>query len=504
MSILKERTSSKTSGITKSFGKIRPGRKVPTKATRAAAAANPRIQAVVDQYERNEISSSLAEKMLLDIDGNLKFAFSPKNLPYFSVGPGDFTSPTLGDVVPELLLRLYGEDRDGTGNHLWRIPVVFSDCDIEKVFPSQFRVAKAAKNGIAYESMYINGERHCMFRAEVQNTGAKRLKMLPRPLKSRGLCDPEVCPEFGNNACKFGGTLKFHIPGVSGIDPFAMTTSSTYAAEDIYSQLETVIEKLGYLPREQPDGKPVFYLVKSQKQRTYYDEAGGKKSGLVWVPDIIADIDFTKVLAIADERSRSAIANANVPHAWLQQSSGAVAGTQGETAQPPVQEKSSAVVLPMAENVPSILPTEKTGNVVDITVKDKDQQPSDGQGLTLIEQFDEKASFNSVLVAEWANGKFGAGWRDKSEAVSEALGILQRLLVGGEDITVSILEYKVLIYKTGLNQELTEQFISMKFGAKFFKSITTLGNAKQTIEKLLESGKDVAEIYMQSELAKAA
>lgn len=472
MSLLKERFEKKANQIGPITARIRPGIKVPTKAAINAAQSNPELAAIFRDVEEGRLAAREAEKRIIVLtNGSMKYPFTPKNTPYFNISAADFSAPELGGIGVVKLLDMYGEVREGTsGTHLWRIPMVFADVsDVEKIFPSEFRVSQGQN---MYRSQYINGERHCMVRPPVEKVAHAKRRHQERTPQSRGLCDPESCAEFGSGACKFSGTLRFHIPGFPGIAPFVMGTTSTYAAEDIYFQLVQVIQKLGRIPRTKPDGSPVFWLVKSRKQRSYFDEDGQKKTGLQWVPDLVADLDFPMMLN-ASEQLAIAPPNPPIPQAWVAH----------EKSEP---YKAKEEVTPTPE------PTKAEGSWV------QDQKGRESR-------FAQMARENGITNAvSWADLRFGLEWEKDERTASQACEVLGKLLQLGPELTTEIFDFKLLVLQHKMDDKLVDEFSKKRFGNRIYKDRSILVKAKAMLVEMLESGVDVAMAYMRAELAKAA
>lgn len=488
MSLLKDKIAAKR-GLGPFAARIRPGLKVPTKKAREAAEKNPALDAVFKRVEEGSLSSREAERQILSLTNNgLKFPFTPKNFPFFSIKETDFSSPVLGKAGVKLLLDKWGEEREGfPGKKLWRIPMVFADVnDVEKIFPSEYAVGQGPN---LYRSMYINAERHCMIRVEVEKGAGAKRKHLERIPVSRGLCDPELCAEFGSGSCKFKASLRFHIPEFPGVAPFIMETTSTYAAEDMYRQLEQVIEKLGRVPRQKPDGSPVFWLVKSQKTRTYFDENGEKKSGLQWVPDLIADIDFPKLLEMSDRQALISVDRQAVPQAWMAAQAGVtavasremtVSGVEAGTSEPEVVESNiEKEPVQQADVVTAIKPVL---SFLDLAMK-----------AECVE-----------LAHRWANERFGADWEKDPALVLQATTVLAKFAAKGRDHTVAFLVLMTLILDSEFDFQLSEKYLVHFLGEGYFKDPVKLKKGYAEFAELIQSGTEVAQAYMRNAVVKVA
>jgi hypothetical protein len=293
-------------------GKIRPGIKVLT----LKAEQDPRAVEIYEEGVRNRLKFTEIEKQIERATG-LDRSMYPRNTAYFNVSASDFGMPELA----ERIINLYGVMRKGDEvPHLYRFPVVFHSDELHEVYPNQFKRHGAEPH---YESHYgEDGERYCRYLPEVSQAvmaerRAARITRMPRREKViRGLCDPHSCSEYQSGECKFRGKLLFYVPGVPTTGLLVMETSSEYAAEGIWADLERIRQTLGTIPRSNPThpGKPIFWITKVQEQRTYYDKNGKRQVGLQWVPRLQADIDIGKLLTIGQKPVEAA-----APVAWLEQ-----------------------------------------------------------------------------------------------------------------------------------------------------------------------------------------
>ena len=478
-SILGQRTVSSLKSYT---ARVRPGIKVPNKALRALAGANPAVASILALQVSGAMTSSEAEKQIKSYAPDMKYMFSPKNAPYYTVRPGDFSCE--GTHMAATLLELYGEDRgDGSGKQLWRIPMTFTDSEIDKVFPAKF-----SSHVHGFYSEDVNGVQQCMSLPEiVKGQRAGRKKFMPRKPVSRGECDPALCPQFGAGECTFRGTLRFHVPGIVGIKPFEMTTGSSNASEDIYLQLKEVIDKMGYLPRKKPDGQPIFWLTKTLKEKTYYDDAEVKRTGMQWVPDMVADIDYTKLLDAAESLQREGLPRSAVPGNWI-----------AASAEAPVYQTSKAESASTDVGLPVATGAEPQN--ADASREKNQAEPVDP--LTAFDALTAKHGIDAV-AQKWASGRFGQQWREPKQ-VAAALDILSRLLKGGPELAVAVMQLKIVVSENELDQEVTSEFLKRRFGADYFKSVAMANKAKAELVDILESGREVAMSFMASQTVAAA
>lgn len=132
-------------------GKIRAGIKVLTR----AAAATPQAQAIYDQGVAEGRSFDFIEDALIKALPDLRNPLVPKNMPWFTVRPGDFAHPDLARQI----LQAYGEDR-GEGPHLYRFPVVFPSDSWQAVMPHELVAWGSSERKFWSEYSAERPERH--------------------------------------------------------------------------------------------------------------------------------------------------------------------------------------------------------------------------------------------------------------------------------------------------------------------------------------------------------
>jgi hypothetical protein len=384
----------------KHSGKIRPGIKVLTK----AAQQNPTAVRLYDEGVFMQMKFSEIEKLIKDKTG-LPNPMYPRNTPYFSVAASDFGMPEIARMIVER----YGEVRDGdTRPHLYRFPVVFHSDDLNVVYPNQF---KRHGGEPSYESHYgEDGVRYCRYLPELSEeqkaeNRVRRIKKLPRREKViRGRCDPGTCTEFQQGQCKFKGRLMFYIPGIPTTGLLAMETSSEYAAEGIWSDLQRIIDALGTIPRMNPNkpNAPVFYITKVLEQRTYFDETGKKQVGQQWVPKLQADIDVGQLL----QTGRTvALPAPSTPVAWLASPKG----------------MPDAQLLSMPQSASEQATTAGEKNEVTIDPADK------------LAQMVAELGLDEAMAMEYFDLKIADGWENNPDHVARAIEIMVSMSrIGGK------------------------------------------------------------------------
>jgi len=273
-------------------GKIRSGIKVLT----PTAAKN---QDAVAIYEAGIKQGRKFDDIERDIRGKLnnnKSPLMPKNVPYFVVRPGDFANPETAKQIMET----YAEDR-GEGRHLYRFPVVFAMDNWQAVMPHSLQCWSASE--LMYWSEYgDDGKRYCMTRLPVardaSNQRAKRVfggRETVRREENGGVCNPESCPQYQSRACMLKGQLFFYIPGIGGLNPIRVDTTSFYSMAQWKETMEMVNFIRGRLSGK-VENQPVFYLTKKLEEVSMIDPDGKPKRVKQWLMHLDADLDMTRLM----------------------------------------------------------------------------------------------------------------------------------------------------------------------------------------------------------------
>ena len=237
-----------------------------------------------------------------------------------------------------------------------------------------------------------------------------------------------------------------------------------------------------------------------------------------WVPDLIADIDFPKLLELAERQPLIGVNRDLVPPEWLAPSVKVAQFVEAQSArlndsQVDVevdiqrQRNASAKDLPVgtytSENVKD--QSDATGSLVG----DSSQDPGLSKGAVsdgIPASFSDMATQNNLteVAGNWARLRFGNDWECDAVLKNQATVVLGKFLRGGREVTAAFLDLMVMVLGNQLDQETAEAFLKYRFGDKYFKDAGKLKKAKAVLIDLLESGKDVAQAYMRTEIAKAA
>ncbi|CAN7639432.1 recombination directionality factor [Massilia sp. LjRoot122] len=435
MSILSSRAASTDNQI-KHAGKIRPGIKVLTN----AAQQNPRAVQLYKEGVAKRLKFSEIEKKIKEVT-DLTNPMFPRNTQYFSVAASDFGMPE----IAQMIVDRYGEVRDGDAEkRLYRFPVVFHSDDMNEVYPNQFKRHGGDPN---YESHYgEDGIRYCRYLPEITAeqlalNKTRRIKKMPRREKVvRGQCEPGICHEFQQGQCKFRGRLMFYIPGIPTTGLMVMETSSEYAAEGIWMDLQRILDTLGTIPRMNPSkpDAPVFYITKVLEQRTYFDEGGNKKTGNQWVPKLQADIDIGRLL----QTGRTiALPAASTPVAWL-------AAPKGMP---------SADLLPAPAVIDDGARTQYANPVGQGGSSSDDPSDQLDQMITAME-------LDEGVAIQYFDIKVGAGWEDDPAATGKAVQMLKDMSKVGNVCVAKLMSIAVKVAAMQIDMPSFNRYVFSKYG----------------------------------------
>lgn len=435
-------------------GKIRAGIKVLTK----AAQNNPKAVSIYNDGVEKRQKFTDIEKRIKDATGLTNPMF-PRNTPFFNVAASDFGMPE----IAALIVDTYGEIRSEHSDkkQLYRFPVVFHSDDLNEVYPNQFK-----RHGFEphYESHYgEDGERYCRYLPTVSAEQAaqirtRRIKVPRREKVIRGVCDPGSCHEFGQGQCKFRGRLLFYVPGIPTTGMLGMETSSEYAAEGIWSDLERIRDALGTIPRCNPNkpGAPIFWITKSLEPRTYFDEHGKKQSGFQWVPKLQADIDIGALLSSGKVM---ALPSAQTPVAWLSQPKGLP----------------EAVLLPRADATP-------------IQSEGKGAPDANDQ----LKELTVEMGLKEDLVMHYFDIKIAQSWENDTAHVETAIKMLEQLKRLGNECAAKLISLSVRVSQIGIDSRDFNAYSFARYGKGYTAKIDVLARIEAEIEELAKMPREAA------------
>ena len=462
MSILSSRAAS-TDNQVKHAGKIRPGIKVLT----SAAQKNPKALKIYKEGVAKRLKFSEIEKQIKDATNMEKSPMFPRNTQYFSVAASDFGMPEIADMIVDR----YGEVREGDPEkRLYRFPVVFHSDDLNDVYPNQFKRHGGDPN---YESHYgQDGVRYCRYLPEITpeqlaENKARRIKKMPRREKIiRGKCEPGICHEFQQGQCKFRGRLMFYIPKIPTTGLMVMETSSEYAAEGIWTDLQRILDALGTIPRMNPykPDAPVFYITKVLERRTYFDEAGNKHTGNQWVPKLQADIDIGQIL----QTGRTiALPAASTPVAWLATPKGMPSATL----------LSNATVIDGDAQAPAGDAAGQGGIQSD--------DPADQ-----LEALIEKMQLDQGVAMQYFDIKIAAGWENDPALVKKAVQMLTDMSRVGNVCVAKLMAVAVKVAGMGVDMNTFNRYAFAKYGKAFTSKPDVLANIEGEVDQFLYRPRD--------------
>lgn len=454
MSILSTRAASADNQI-KHAGKIRPGIKVLTK----EAQQNPKAAELYRIGVSKRLRFSEIEKQIKDAT-NIVTPMYPRNTPYFTVSASDFGMPEIASMIVEQ----YGEIRDGDKvKQLYRFPVVFHSDDLNDVYPNQF---KRHGRDPSYESHYgQDGVRYCRYLPEVSpeqlaENKIRRIKKMPRREKViRGRCELGVCNEFQQGQCKFRGRLMFYIPKIPTTGLLVMETSSEYAAEGIWTDLQRILDTLGHIPRMNPHKpeSPVFYITKVLEQRTYFDEQGKKQTGHQWVPKLQADIDIGQLL---QSGRTHALPAASTPVAWLASPKG----------------------MPNATLLPGAPSAEPARGMVEQPAGQGSADPVDPSEK--LEQLIETMGLDQVQAMRYFDIKIAEGWENDPANVIKAIQMLDVLARVGSTCAARLISITVKVADLGVDLMLFNKYAFTKHGKGYTSKPDVLASIELEVDNL--------------------
>lgn len=493
--------------------KIRVGTKAISKRAKEAAEKNPAVASILKKLDAGVVSFREAEKELHKLGVNNPFY--PRNTREFHAHPWDMGVGSAS--ITQKLLELYGEMLEGDSHpKLYKFPVVFPEVgnDVASLIQGGLSVQGGGPETIRYWSDYdASGARVCKHLPAVnthdqaQRRQGKPLRMPERQPVTRGLCDPGNCFEFQSGMCRFNGTVNFYIPGITGAGVFQLHTGSTQAATEIYLRLTEAIRATnGRLQNYTPDGRPLFWITKTQAVRPYFDEDGKPKLAEQWVPVLEMQIEMPKVL-------------------WLKET-----GRLSELAAPGDVNAPAAVELKPVGATPSAwmqeseqetkAPAEASPEVAKQTQRTQEHQPQSNAREQQAEQrrsdvHDSDAKFNAHQTAspvdamlaharehgydmdlsKWIVARF-QGDREKG---AEAWGQLSQRFGARTRDYIAMLLY---LAEKEISAEMTMKYLKIKYGP--LGTGARLAEMRKHMEELCSDGASVAVQVMEEAVESAS
>lgn len=485
-------------------GKIRVG----TKAISKRAAENQTAMKFYQLVQSGRLSFRDAEKEIA-ARTDIKNPFYPRNTREFHAHPWDMGTGCA--ATTQKLLALYGEMLEGdTEPRLYRFPIVFPEVgrDVSAIVQGGMAVQGGGPNTVRHWSAYDeSGLRVCKHLPEVQRSemaqrrNGKAIRHPERQAVVRGPCVPETCMEYGAGMCRFNGTVRFYIPGITGAGVFELHTGSTNAATEIYLRVTSALRAMGNrLVNYTPDGRPVFWLTKKKATRKYFDEEGNPKIGEQWVPEIDIEVEMPKVIMIAQARADNTSGQNDAPRAplaWAQadddgQVNAAVADMEAQTSEPlqgDPQPKSQAAPQTQAsrEDVTDVHPK--------APVAQPKPEPAEASQTSVSQMREHAKSYGyEEQLTRWVQARQGG---NDDKAVENWIKLSERFGPRVKDY----LDLTLYAGEMGLEADLMMAYLKKKFG-----SIGTGAHLVQmlaAVKDLCSDGASVAITVMEGEIESA-
>ncbi|WP_147954086.1 hypothetical protein [Massilia sp. YMA4] len=390
-------------------GKIRAGIKVLTR----KAQENPAALSIYEEGLRAGRSFDDIERSIVTQIPDLARPLVPKNVPYFTVRPGDFPNPETAAQI----MRLYAEDRGDGVPRLYRFPVIFPADVWQAVMPHGLVAWGAGEKKFWSEYAPDGRTRVCKCYAPVppDRSGRKpartfggRKTQLRR--ENNGMCDPENCREFQERKCNLSGRFIFYIPGVQSCDAFELPTNSVYSMTRAIQKFEALAFLRGGRISGFLDAKrTTFYISKVERDVPHIDEQGRSVRTKIWLIELEAPIDVTALLNVSDGTVLSDTTRETLT----------LDGTQpgpGVSASPPCDQ----VGAPADDRDPDDKPKRQSG---------ADACDPAEPILAVVDAFGlERGRFEVFAKKKWGTGwKFNAGGRARVLATLESFEDLAAL-----------------------------------------------------------------------------
>lgn len=416
-------------------GTIRAGIKVLTR----TAASNPEAKRIYDEGVAAGISFDDIQKNIRKVVPNLTYPLTPRNTDYFTVRRCDFPNPEMADLI----LNLYGEEKNGGPRRLYRFPVVFAADAWQDAMPHNLACFSATER--RYWSEYnADGVRECHCRppaAEPKNNGKRAVRnfggrgSILRP-ENNGVCDPANCNEYQTRQCNLSGKFLFYIPGVPGISAIQVPTGSFYGMDAAIKVFNAITHMRGRVSGflDNGEGKATFYLSKKLRDLPFINEEGQVSTAPQWVIDLEANVDVTELLRTS--QNTKALTLRAAASAALLEAPGTIAASEADivveatggaqedagSADPAREviiegELIAGTTAPAAGPTPAPKATVAPRAAVPVV---GDEQL--GDVLTLLDGL----GVESALYLAYADAKYGIGWRrsnnGRNRAVAEIKG----------------------------------------------------------------------------------
>jgi hypothetical protein len=265
----------------KTLGVIRPGIMVLKKGCE---------QADVDRYDR-----LVAQGMSwVDMAKELGDKLIPQNVDYFTANRHDCVNPANADLIK----KLYA-DSDG---RIRSIPVYFPMNEWWNIIPHRlccYGLTRGLKHRSGFEYERDDRGRIADYRmvCETPEDLEAGKKLFGGRAWTKKPCDPESCPEYQREECRFSGRIYFMIPGIKGMGSFVIPTKSFYSMKRVKKTLRDMYQltngRIAYLLH---NGETIFVLRKVKATIPCIDwEKGETKMRQQYLIDLDVVVDPLEV-----------------------------------------------------------------------------------------------------------------------------------------------------------------------------------------------------------------
>ena len=254
----------------------------------------------------------------------------PQNVDHFTVNAHDCLNP----ANAALITKLYG-DADGK---LRSIPVYFSLNEWWNIIPHRlccFGSTRGLKHRSSFEYERDGSGRVADYRmvCETPEDLLAGKKLFGGRGWTKKPCDPEACPEYQKEQCRFSGKIYFMIPGVKGMGSWVVPTKSWYSMKRIKKTLGDMARitngRTAYLLHK---GEPIFVLRKVKATIPTIDwEKGETKMRQQYLIDLDVVVD---PLEVAREYSTEKMLKKGTRAMALLTSAAGGPGREGEEGRP--------------------------------------------------------------------------------------------------------------------------------------------------------------------------
>ena len=440
-------------------GRIRPGIKVLKKdAKNNPIAAQIYADGLRAGKSFDDIETAIRDKVST-LGNNILI---PENVPYFSVFPGDFQNPK----VAQQILEKYGEDRGDGVTRLYRFEVVFPADRWELILPHTLKCYTHSELKYWSEFEADGMTRRCMTLAPVAKdpSGTRFVrtwggrKAVPRP-DTDGKCNPEMCPQFQENLCTVTGEFVFYIPGIVGLEAFAVPTRSIYSIKNAMEKLDMIQRGGGRVAGNFGDGV-TFRLSKQLKEVSRIDPQDGKAKRVLQELIVLdANVDMVGLLQRPDPQT---LHRTGAEHVVILQGPGDVetASTVPAEVRSGGITNSAGVLLPMDQDRRSAR-IEGDAESPEVTALKRQR--------TLVKEMVDHIGVTPDEFSKYAIGRWGDAWSRTPTILEAVVRELQNGVAQADGAYQAKIQIHVLLASMKISNGLFGKYAVQKWGADWMK-----------------------------------